>query len=131
MKGMRAHTKAAARRADGGHARLPVLLTLLTALALYGCGFGGAPEQPETPPGPLMAYMIGAAPGDSTTLDDPDFGKNVRLSMGESFVSAKGEECKRGTALSGQREAEVVVICRDAQGRWNMAPRVWGAGLSQ
>ena len=122
MKGLRAHTKAAARRADGGHARLPVLLTLLTALALYGCGFGGAPEQPETPPGPLMAYMIGAAPGDS---------KNVRLSMGESFVSAKGEACKRGTALSGQREAEVVVICRDAQGRWNMAPRVWGAGLSQ
>jgi hypothetical protein len=128
MKKLPAHTVAPALHL-GGRVRLSALLAALTALALYGCGFGSAPEQPETPPGPVMAYMIGAAPGASTTLDDPEFGKNVRLSMARLY--SPGEECKRGTALSGQREAEVVVICRDAQGRWSMAPRVWGAGLSQ
>ena len=61
----------------------------------------------------------------------PDFGKGVRVSLDELFTSAKGEDCKRGTVLSGQREAEVIVICKDDKGRWTMAPRVWGQGLSQ
>ncbi len=110
-----------------GLAALAVLATLL----LGGCGFGGQPAQPETPPGPVTAFMIVSNVGEVATIDDPDFGKNVRVSLDELFTSAKGESCKRGTVLSGQREAEVVVICQDGNGRWNMAPRVWGQGISQ
>ena len=42
------------------------------------------------------------------------------MSLDELFPSAKGEDCKRGTVLSGQREAEVIVICKDDKGRWTM-----------
>ena len=58
--------------------------------------------------------------GETATVDDPDFGKGVHVSLDELFTSAKGEDCKRGTVLSGQREAEVIVICRDSKGHWNM-----------
>lgn len=105
--------------------------TVLAALLLGGCGFGSAPAQPETPPGPVTGFMIVSTVGETATVDDPDFGKGVRVSLDELFTSAKGEDCKRATVLSGQREAEVVVICRDGNGRWTMAPRVWGQGLSQ
>ena len=64
--------------------------------------------------------MIVSAVGETATVDDPDFGKGVRVSLDELFTSAKGEDCKRGTVLSGQREAEVIVICKDDKGRWNM-----------
>ena len=106
-------------------------LAVLTALLLGGCGFGGSPAQPETPPGPVTGFMIVSSVGETATVDDPDFGKGVRVSLDELFTSAKGEDCKRGTVLSGQREAEVIVICKDDKGRWTMAPRVWGQGLSQ
>ena len=106
-------------------------LAVLAALLLGGCGFGAAPAQPETPPGPVTGFMIVSNVGEVTTVDDPDFGTNVRVSLDELFTSAKGEDCKRGTVLSGQREAEVIVICRDSNGHWNMAPRVWGQGISQ
>ena len=115
-----------------GQARLALSgLALFAALLLGGCGFGGSPAQPETPPGPVTGFMIASNVGETATVDDPDFGKGVRVSLDELFTSAKGEDCKRGTVLAGQREAEVIVICRDATGRWNMAPRVWGQGLSQ
>ena len=106
-------------------------LAVFTALLLGGCGFGGSPAQPETPPGPVTGFMIVSNVGETATIDDPDFGKGVRVSLDELFTSAKGEDCKRGTVLSGQREAEVIVICRDSNGHWNMAPRVWGQGISQ
>lgn len=99
-------------------------------LLLHGCGLlADAPAPPQTPPGPVEAYMISANPGDSTTLDDPVFGKHVRVTLATGFTSAKGEECKRGTVVSGQKEAEVVVICRNSEGEWRMAPRVWGQGI--
>ena len=115
-----------------GQARLALSgLALFAALLLGGCGFGGSPAQPETPPGPVTGFMIASNVGETATVDDPDFGKGVRVSLDELFTSAKGEDCKRGTVLAGQREAEVIVICRDTIWRWNMAPRVWGQGLSQ
>ena len=115
-----------------GQARLALSgLALFAALLLGGCGFGGSPAQPETPPGPVTGFMIASNVGETATVDDPDFGKGVRVSLDELFTSAKGEDCKRGTVLAGQREAEVIVICRDTTGRWSMAPRVWGQGLSQ
>ena len=109
------------------------LLSLAATVVLHlgGCGFGGSAPQPETPPGPVTAFMIVSNVGETATVDDPDFGKGVRVSLDELFTSAKGEDCKRGTVLAGQQEAEVVVICRDEKGHWNMAPRVWGQGLSK
>ena len=107
-----------------GQARLALSgLALFAALLLGGCGFGGSPAQPETPPGPVTGFMIASNVGETATVDDPDFGKGVRVSLDELFTSAKGEDCKRGTVLAGQREAEVIVICRDTTGRWTMAPR--------
>ncbi|WP_165071688.1 DVU3141 family protein [Desulfovibrio sp. ZJ200] len=107
------------------------LLSLPLVVLLHGCGlFADAPPlPPQTPPGPVEAYMISANPGDSTTIDDPNFGKNVRVTLENGFTSAKGEECKRASVLSGQKEAEVVVICRNSEGEWRMAPRVWGHGI--
>ena len=91
---------------------LPLALGLFLPLA--GCGlFSDPPPPPAYQPGPVEAYL---APADRVTLDD-------------SFTSAKGESCKRATVLAGQREAEVVVICRNAEGQWRMAPRVWGQGI--
>lgn len=112
--------------------RLLPLLSLPLVLLLHGCGlFADAPVPPQTPPGPVEAYMISANPGDSATLEDPGFGKNVRVTLDNGFTSAKGEKCKRATVLSGQKEAEVVVICRNSEGEWRMAPRVWGHGIAQ
>ena len=104
---------------------------LLLALPLAACGLGETPQREETPPGPVENFMIISTPGQTTVLDDVQFGQGVNVSVDEVFTSAKGENCKRGTVLAGQKEAEVVVICQDAQGRWIMAPRVWGQGISK
>ena len=111
----------------------PGLLSSVAFLLLAGgCSwFGGAAPQPETPPGPVTAFMVGAGTGENATLDDPDFGRGVKVSVDELFTSAKGEDCKRGTVLTDRGEAEVVVICRGADGRWTLAPRVWGQGISR
>ncbi len=107
---------------------LPLALGLFLPLA--GCGlFSDPPPPPAYQPGPVEAYLISADKRDSTTLDDPAFGKNVRVTLDDGFTSAKGESCKRATVLAGQKEAEVVVICRDGEGQWRMAPRVWGQGI--
>lgn len=104
---------------------------LLLVLPLAACGLGETPQREETPPGPVESFMIISTPGQTTVLDDVQFGQGVNVSVDEVFTSAKGENCKRGTVLAGQKEAEVVVICQDDQGRWTMAPRVWGQGISK
>ena len=105
-------------------------LALPAGFLLAGCGlFTDPPPPPAYQPGPVEAYLISASAGESTTLDDPAFGKSVRVTLDDGFTSAKGEECKRATVLAGQKEAEVVVICRDGEGQWRMAPRVWGQGI--
>lgn len=111
--------------------RRSALPLLLAPLALGACAFGGPDPQPATPPSPVAAFMARADKGEAETLDDADFGRGVRVRVDERFTSAKGEECKRGTVLSAQGEAEVVVICRKADGAWAMAPRVWGQGIER
>ncbi len=79
--------------------RLSTLLMLTTCLALNGCGLlGDSPETPEYKPSPVENFMANAVPGDITTLSDPAFGTDVRVSMEDSFFSAAGEECKRAPA---------------------------------
>lgn len=104
---------------------------LFLTLPLAACGFGESPQREETPPGPVKSFMILSTPGQTSIVDDIQFGQGVSVSVDEVFTSAKGENCKRGTVLAGQREAEVVVLCQDGQGRWIMAPRVWGQGISK
>lgn len=106
-----------------------LLLLLALTAPLQGC-FGGENSPPPPPPGPVENFLINAAPGASTTLDDPQFGRQVHVLLEDNFVSASGEDCKRATVRSQRQEAEVVVICRDGQGVWRLAPRVWGQGLT-
>jgi hypothetical protein len=108
-----------------------VASALLFFLFLSGCGVISDAPAPPSPPGPVEGYMITAVPGASTRLDDPAFGKDVSVTMENGFISAKGEECRRASVLVGEREAEVVVVCRNAAGRWEMAPRVWGQGIEK
>ncbi|WP_443827091.1 DVU3141 family protein [Desulfovibrio sp.] len=110
--------------------RLSTLLMLTTCLALNGCGLlGDSPETPEYKPSPVENFMANAVPGDITTLSDPAFGTDVHVSMEDSFFSAAGEECKRATVRNNFNEAEIIVACRNAQGQWRLAPRVWGQGM--
>jgi hypothetical protein len=104
----------------------PVMAAALLAFALSGCaGLQDAPVPPP-PPGPVENFIIIAEPGQSTTLDDPAFGNNIRVAADGAFISAKGEECRRATVTVQGKEAEVVVICRPEGDNWIMAPRVWG-----
>ncbi|MBO4301540.1 MAG: hypothetical protein J5861_08070 [Desulfovibrio sp.] len=97
-----------------------------------GCAwFGTTPVEPETPPSPVTAFMSGASPGEEVTLDDQDFGRGISVRVDETFTSAKGERCKRGTVRNDRGETEVVVVCQEGNDRWNMAPRVWGQGIAR
>lgn len=109
---------------------------LFTFLFLSGCGlWGGTPDVPAVspvPPSPVVAFMQGNTPGASTTLNDADFGGEVRVSVDDEFFSAVGELCRRATLFSAGHEAEVVVICRDSTAPellWKLMPRVWGRGI--
>ena len=106
-----------------------LLLALSLTVPLAGC-FGGESTPPPPPPGPVETFLINAAPGASTTVDDPQFGPQVHVLLEDNFISASGENCRRATVRSQRQEAEVVVICRDGQGVWRLAPRVWGQGLT-
>ena len=103
---------------------------LTICLPISGCGLlGDSPKTPEYTPSPVENFMAQAMPGDITTLSDPAFGTDVRVSMEDSFFSAAGEECKRATVRNNFNEAEIIVACRNAEGQWRLAPRVWGQGM--
>lgn len=105
------------------------LFIFFLASILTGCGRTVAPAAPSPVLGPVAAFLATAELGQSTTLDDPEFGSNVRVTVEDVFVSAKGEPCRRGTVLSSHGSAEVIAICLNKRGEWEMAPRVWGQSL--
>lgn len=106
----------------------PKCLSLSLGLMLSACSFSApAPEEPNYTP--VVACLAKADNDSSTVLDDPEFGEKVKVSAGEFFVSASGAECRRGTVVSAGHEAEVIVVCKDANGFWQLAPRIWGQGL--
>lgn len=107
------------------------VLIFFAALMLAGCGHtvSEPPILEPAPLGPMEAFLAAELPGQSIVLDDPEFGENIRVTVEDMFVSANGEHCKRGTVLSSHGNAEVVVICRDKNGYWKMAPRVWGHAI--
>lgn len=110
-------------------------LALLPAvLLLSGCGFSSQPEAAlPAAPSPVREFIIQHQPGaaDSVgTVSDPEFGENLRIVLEQEFLSASGQNCRRASLFSAHGEAEVVIMCRAADGAWIMAPRVWGRGLS-
>lgn len=109
-----------------GYCRLLFLCAILCS-----CSFGGSPVPPPPELSPVPAFVRDKEPGMSGQVSDPAFGGKVTIRVEEVFTSARGESCKRGTAIADQREAEVVVVCRSGNGVWAMAPRVWGAGIEQ
>lgn len=98
----------------------------LTLLVLPACGMFGDTPPPAPTYSPLVAYMIGHERGDSTTLDDTEFGKELGVTMQDSFESAGGQHCKRATLVAPAKQTEIVVICRKGDEPWQMAPRIWG-----
>lgn len=103
---------------------VPALLVFL----MGACSLSTPPvEEPQY--SPLVACLASADKDVVTVLDDPDFGEQVSVTAGEYFVSASGENCRRGSVLSAGHEAEVVVICKQENGFWRLAPRIWGQGL--
>ena len=105
---------------------------VLGSILLSGCSlFSSAPVSVPDPisPSPLVAYMMTHQVGDSPTLDDPDFGTNILVTMQEDFISAFGTTCKRASLLARQKESEMAVICQDAHGQLTLAPRIWGQGI--
>lgn len=114
--------------------RFQAVLALCLLLTLTACGGGTPPPAPPAqakPSSPLLDFLSANEQGASATLDDPEFGQGVRVLVDERFFSATGEECKRATLTAENREAEVVVVCRQADGSWRLAPRIWGQGLSR
>ncbi|MDR1777598.1 MAG: hypothetical protein LBR31_07215 [Desulfovibrio sp.] len=109
--------------------RFALLTAALAASFLCGCAEEPQPAPPPAPPGPAQLFIVSAEPGQSTTLDDPIFGNNIRVVVDSSFTSAKGEECRRGTLTTQERENEVVVFCRRGGAEWSMAPRIWGDSI--
>ena len=104
--------------------------TFLFALyaLLAACGFSSPP--PEEPAyTPVVAALANGESGATVDVEDAEFGGAASVTVGESFISASGEECRRGSVLSAAHEAEVVVICRPEGGFWRLAPRIWGQGM--
>lgn len=110
---------------------------LLLSVVLPGCGLFHSP-QPEpalpAPVSPVREFIIRHTPGAADavgTVSDPEFGENIRIVLEQEFLSASGQHCRRASLFSVHGEVEVVIMCRDDNGAWSMAPRVWGQGLSQ
>ena len=116
---------------------MPVFL-LCCALLLGACAPGQPTSGDDAPPAtPLVAFMVTHAPGESATLDDPEVGQGVRVTLHEEFMAATGLVCRRATVLRPDANtAEMVVACREPDApssagdpaRWRIMPRVWGQG---
>lgn len=113
--------------------RFRVLIPLCFVAVIWtGCGHTvSTPPVSEPVLSPVETFLATEDPGQSAILDDPQFGDNIRITVEDTFTSANGEQCKRGTVLSSRGDAEVIVICRDAHGSWKMAPRVWGQSIEE
>ena len=102
----------------------------LLAFTLTGCSLSSEKQEiPLEEHGPLELWLASASQGDETIIDDPSFGKQVRVCAGEEFKSASGQHCRQGTVVAGQTDMEMVVVCRGTDGIWRMAPRVWATGV--
>ena len=98
--------------------------------ALNGCGLlGDSLKRPEYKPSPVENFMANAVPGDITTLSDPAFGTDVRVSMEDSFFLRRWrrmQACHCPQQL--QRGRDHRCLRRNAEGQWRLAPPCLGPG---
>lgn len=110
--------------------KLLCLMCLAVLASLTGCGMMSSdPPAPAPIYGPVAEFIISGGPGNTTVVDDPEFGNEITVIVQDFFVSASGEECKRATLLAQDKQAEIIAMCRKADAPWTMAPRIWGQGL--
>ena len=104
--------------------RLSTLLMLTACLALNGCGLlGDSPETPEYKPSPVENFMANAVPGDITTLSDPAFGTDVRVSMktASSPPPVKNASVPLSATISMKPRSSLPAAMPRASGGWRPA----------
>ena len=108
-----------------------LLATLLLFLfaSLCGCGGDSTSADPHVAGlSPAPAFLCDAQPGQSATVDDPEYGGEVTVRYEEAFTLFDGSQCRRGLVIIPRTAAEMVVICAQSDGYWHLAPRMWGLG---
>lgn len=102
---------------------LPVFPVLLL---LPAC----APPRPSVPVSsphlrsPLTVWAADHRPGSRAELDDPGFGK-IDVVLEQEYRAASGLLCKRVRVKSASSCGEEVSVCREGEGEWFLAPRIW------
>lgn len=83
---------------------------------------------------PLVAWASMQSPDRyaDAILDDPAFGENVSVRIDSYYLSALGQSCRRvrvSVVVNGP-PAETVAVCRNDDGNWFLAPRIWKGALA-
>ena len=71
--------------------------------------------------GPVLAFVSGANDGQTTELDDPNFGGRVGVAIVRAYHAASDRACRRFVLRNGRGEASTRVACRDGPG-WVVVP---------
>lgn len=109
-----------------------LLVSFVALAALAGCDrlnvdFLGERAPPTAPPpvvvAPAMAAVEAAPPGAVETVDDPDFGGTVEISVLQQYAAASGRDCKRVTIrnLATGRLSSRVACAGSAGWYWTAA----------
>ncbi|MBN1141008.1 MAG: hypothetical protein JXB25_04305 [Deltaproteobacteria bacterium] len=122
-----------------GASAVPRVLLAATALACAfltaSCsptGEGGRrplaspPESPMADPRSITAWVGNAAEGEKTVLDDPEFGLGVTVVAEKNYRSALDHSCRRARVLAATPPGETIAVCKEKDGDWFLAPRIWG-----
>lgn len=91
-----------------------------------GSSSGQATAGAEARPGGSLAEFIGnSAQGLRGTVDDPAYG-TVQVSVGEAYVSALGEACRKAEVSGGRRlpQPEIFASCQGGDSKWRLVPPV-------
>ena len=107
--------------------RYCLVICLFCFFVVTGCVKKPTPVESVVAPqalSPLISFVSTAPPGASGWFNDPMYG-NVRVVVGNEYLSALGQECKQALVHVTQSCVETIAICQDG-GRWAQAPRIWG-----
>lgn len=94
--------------------------------AWHGGASSGQAAATEGKAGVVLAEFIGkSGPGAHGQVADHSYG-SVQVSVGESYVSALGESCRKAEVIGGSRlpQAEFFASCQGDDGAWRLVPPV-------